>query len=328
MSFQAASPASHSVRQAKEKEPMTTATSGRLCLQQFGKSVPDGSWVRTFSELLIGMPGWYSSRCALTWKTKATKSNRLYFQLVASTLPTADTEPSLLPTVTTTNANQGLQSTNNAGKPLLPRAAMLLKTPCAMDGTMTSGKKNPVSGSSGTLAQEIMSGFVYRRGILPTPNAVEGTKWARTYNPNSQMGKGLSAMAVNGLLPTPLSTEITHTNRNRMLKEKGGQTVGSRKNGEQRLNGLMDYLMFHNILPTPEASNYKNGHRTASPRIERKMAQGWTIGLNDLATLNLLPNNTSELSGKTSQLNPLFVEEMMGFPSGWILLPFLKESLL
>jgi hypothetical protein len=30
--------------------------------------------------------------------------------------------------------------------------------------------------------------------------------------------------------------------------------------------------------------------------------------------------------GKTSRLNPLFVEEMMGFPTGWILTPFLKES--
>lgn len=31
-------------------------------------------------------------------------------------------------------------------------------------------------------------------------------------------------------------------------------------------------------------------------------------------------------AGPTSQLNPLFVEEMMGFPTGWILTPFLKES--
>lgn len=27
---------------------------------------------------------------------------------------------------------------------------------------------------------------------------------------------------------------------------------------------------------------------------------------------------------KTSQLNPLFVEEMMGFPEGWTLSPFLN----
>lgn len=212
------------------------------------------------------MPGWYSSRCALTWKLKATRSGRAYCQLQASTLPTADTEPSLLPTVTTTNASQGIHSKNNCGKPLLPMVAAAL---------------------------------------LPTPNAVEGTKYTRTYNPNSQMGKSLTAMALN------------------------------------------------DMLPTPEANNYKNGHRRLSPRIERKLEQGWTVGLNDLATLRLLPtpvvcldgayadrNPESrrhsksiatlafEAGGGTSQLSPLFVEQMMGFPTGWILLPFLRESFL
>lgn len=29
--------------------------------------------------------------------------------------------------------------------------------------------------------------------------------------------------------------------------------------------------------------------------------------------------------GTTSRLTPLFVKEMMGFPNGWILLPFLRD---
>ncbi len=187
------------------------------------------------------------------------------------------------------------------------------------------------------------------------------------------------------MLPTPLATDICHVERIKRLKEKGGQTMGSRKNGELRPNGLMDYLMFHNFLPTPEANNYKNGHRTLSPRIERKLKQGWAVGLNDQATLGMLPTPNAvegtkyaktynpksqmgsgltamavngmlptpvacldgvyadknpksnrhsksiatvayEVGGGNSQLSPLFVEEMMGFPTGWILLPFLKES--
>ncbi len=245
-----------------------------------------------FSELLIGMPGWSSSRCALTWKLKATKSGRGYCQLQASTPPTAGTEPSLLPTVTTTNASQGIHSKNNCGKPLLPMAAAMIPTPTAQDFK----RRGPGSHQQG------LPEFV--RGLLPTPNAVEGTKYTRTYNPNSQMGKSLTAMALN------------------------------------------------DMLPTPEANNYKNGHRRLSPRIERKLAQGWTVGLNDLATLRLLPTPVVcldgvyadrhpgkrhtksiatlafEAGGGTSQLSPLFVEQMMGFPTGWILLPFLKESLL
>ena len=39
--------------------------------------------------------------------------------------------------------------------------------------------------------------------LLPTPNASEGEKYTTKYNPNSQMGRGLTAMAVNGMLPTP-----------------------------------------------------------------------------------------------------------------------------
>jgi hypothetical protein len=39
--------------------------------------------------------------------------------------------------------------------------------------------------------------------LLPTPNAAEGYKSAKTYNPNSQMGRSLSALAGSGMLPTP-----------------------------------------------------------------------------------------------------------------------------
>ena len=47
------------------------------------------------------MKGWFSTRCALTWKVKATKSSRSYFLLQASTRRTAATEFGLLLTPTT-----------------------------------------------------------------------------------------------------------------------------------------------------------------------------------------------------------------------------------
>lgn len=74
--------------------------------------------------LLLGTRAWYSSRCALTWKAKATKSNRLLFQLSPSTLRTAGTESGLLPTVQT----QGLKVCEN-GKSI----PMILPTPVASD---------------------------------------------------------------------------------------------------------------------------------------------------------------------------------------------------
>jgi hypothetical protein len=256
-----------------------------------------------------------------------------------------------------------------------------------MDGVITTGKKNPVSGNSGTLGQEIASGFVYRRGILPTPTSFDRktckqtvSGWTVTRPSGETFMAGLRMLAYNGLLPTPTTQEIAHPDAEisstgrRLPKSDGGATHSM---------GLAD-LAHHKMLPTPEANNYKNGHRTISPRIERKLEQGWAVGLNDRATLGLLPtplasqathggpnqrdssgrpglqmaamamlptpttssrnggtakeredgvSRRSELNhlvaqdfGTASQLSPLFVEEMMGFPRYWILLPFLRES--
>ena len=274
--------------QEKEKEQTMIDISGRKCLEQFGKFNRATSWAKMFAASLIGMEGWYSMRCNLTWKLRATKSCRFYFQLAVSTPPT-----------------DGIEF-----------GSSLIKTPTVMGGHVTSGKANPVSGNSGTLAQEIMSGYqptMEKLKMLPTPTAMDAT--AATANMKSAQVKpgSMHSMTLSRLL-----------------------------------------------LPTPEANNYKTGHKTISPRIERKMNQGWTIGLNDQATLGMLPTPTTrdwkgsaseiamtrkngksrndalsniqvmigehckQRSGKTSQLNPRFVEEMMGFPEAWTELPFLN----
>ena len=79
-------------------EKRTSAIYGRKCLEQFGKFNHVGLWAKMFSALLIGMEGWYSMRCKLTWKLKGTKSNRMYFQLWPSTPRTDGIEFGLLPT--------------------------------------------------------------------------------------------------------------------------------------------------------------------------------------------------------------------------------------
>ena len=45
--------------------------------------------------------------------------------------------------------------------------------------------------------------FMHFYDMLPTPTAIEGVKWTNTWNPNSQTGQRLSAMAGSGMLPTP-----------------------------------------------------------------------------------------------------------------------------
>ena len=122
---QEASPASHSVMQDEEKARQMTATSGQTCFESYKTSSQTGSSLKMCVGLLLGTKEWYSSRCALTWKAKVTKSNRLLFQLVPSTPRTAGIGSGLLPTVQT----QGLKVCKN-GKSI----PMMLPTPDASDG--------------------------------------------------------------------------------------------------------------------------------------------------------------------------------------------------
>ena len=224
----------------------------------------------------------------------------------------------MLPTVQT----QGLKICDEHGKTQFYPMS-LLPSPVASDaaagaiigrndvftttgnGTLRKINGNGTNGSIG-LARMVQ--------LLPTPNAREADKYTKKYNPKSQMGTALTAMVMNG------------------------------------------------ILPTPTARSYKNGSKPEDGRTQRKMEQGWTMELNDLAACNMLPTPTTrdykgsmspngmmrkngklrndtlsnipvmigkhcqQRTGKTSQLNPLFVAEMMGFPLMWTVLPFLSQN--
>lgn len=226
MSFPEDFHANRSASQDSDEGRKTTAISGRKCCAQFEKFIPAMSWVRMFSESLIGRTDWFSSKCVLTWKLKVTKYNRVYFQLAVSMRRTNDTVHGSSP--------------------------MLLKTPSAVDAYADRlSKKEQRFGNSGSLAQEVATGFIYQRGLLPTVQT-QGLKIYR--NGRSE----------------PLPTKL---------------------------------------LPTPETND---GRSDMPNRIETDHMQR----LND---------TTAYRAGATSRLNPLFVEEMMGFPTGWILLPFLKD---
>lgn len=64
------------------------------------------------------------------------------------------------------------------------------------------------------------------------------------------------------------------------------------------------------LLPTPKSNDYRSG-------MPNRVGTDHTQQLNDTIAYR---------AGTTSRLNPLFVEEMMGFPNGWILQPFLRVS--
>ena len=275
--------ASHTQPPESGSEKKTSDTCGLKCLEQFGKFNHVGSWAKTFSALLIGTGDWYSTRCKLTWKLKGTKSNRLYFQLQASTLPTKGTE-----------------------------FGLWLSTPRATETPRSEAFSKGRTMSPSEYAQKI---------ILPTPTMYDYNSarhpelWEKDKKKYAEKGInlqcGLKQMNVLGLLPTPIASDIHHAERVQKLKESGAETMASRKNGANRPNGLMDYLDFNQMLPTPTTRDYKGARSTEA--LENS-------GRNHT---NSLPDSFSQ-TGKTSQLNPQFVLEMMGFPPNWTELPFLS----
>ena len=69
---------------------------------------------------------------------------------------------------------------------------------------------------------------------------------------------GLADKAAAMLLPTPLVVEREHPERVEALKATGATRINSRANGEQRPNGLIDFMQFYDMLPTPTTDIHKN----------------------------------------------------------------------
>ena len=251
---------------------------GILTMVQPGSETPLGS-EEIYSEKItekehcIGR-NMSSKQCVTTLNVKDIPSNRLLFRLVPSERRTEETASSLLPTVQT----QGLKVCNENGKTTFYPVG-LLPTPMASDATTGAiiGKNDQfVTTRNGTPrkinqnGQNGSVGLARMVRLLPTPNAREADKYTKKYNPNSQMGTALTAMAINGMLPTPAARDYQPSVSPQALK---------RKNGKMRTDALCN-------LPV------------------------------------MLGEHHSQNGGKTSQLNPLFVAEMMGFPPDWTVLPF------
>lgn len=337
----------------EERERTITATSGLRCFERYGRYTPLGSLVKTLME----SRRWWSPAKSLRWdaqtifskrityiekkadshstksvqisKPKDIPSNRLLFQLAVSERPTEGIEYGLLQeeyqqlllTQTAVMITEDPKKFKERAKKngyrngttygSLASQVMfsdILPTPNAMDIPLKDmeinerGRRNPKKGKtdhslgledmavgvakllptptaidkgggrinrspSPNAAERPTLALAARKGLLPTPCSIEATKFTKTINPNSQMGQGLTALAVNGLLLTPMAAD------------------------GMRANMKMQSLKNHNK-----------------------------------ANANLAEQIAHKVGGGTSQLNPLFVEEMMGFPLMWTALPFLSPS--
>jgi hypothetical protein len=174
------------VQQVNALVKKMTDTSGQKCLEQFERLNPDMLWQKMFLDSLVGMEGWYSTRCKLTWKLKGTKFNQLYFQLVPSTLPIEEIEYGLLHTPRANKVNGlNLNSENlaNRNKGNLEEVIAgwvtgLIQTPTAIERSETPEKMRARAKEkgykNGTKYSSLKSQILYdpkMQKFLPTPNA-------------------------------------------------------------------------------------------------------------------------------------------------------------
>lgn len=137
--------------------------------------------------------------------------------------------------------------------------------------------------------------------LLPTPTAQEGfnsekgeifvtrNNTIRIMNQNGTSSRlGLEGTVKHMLYPTPTAQDF------------------KRRGPNSKQQGLPE-AAYKDLLPTPKANSWKTPceHGEGSPDLQTYIAKK---------------------IGETSQLNPLFVEEMMGYPLMWTTLPFLTEN--
>ena len=295
-----ASPANLSVTPGSEKARMMTATSGRSCIEQSTKSNPLGLWLK----MLVESSRWSSKARFLEWRTREIFSQRItVFDDTNNEAPSPSNESAV------TFKSMDIPSSLSLFRlvPLKPptvetessslRTETFLKTPCAADSFTDNMKSKGVSGTSGTLAQEVVSGYAekHRGLILPTPQAQDyntgisqeakqaklerykekGIVPSGTYMLRQMAIEGLLPMPEGTLLPTPLAVEREHPDRVAALKATGATRINSRANGEQRPNGLMDALNFYGMLPTPVTTDAKGA---ISEEAKRRRIEDGRIG--------------------------------------------------
>jgi hypothetical protein len=147
--------------------------------------------------------------------------------------------------------------------------------------------------------------------LLPTPRAQEIDN-SKERIANNKIDS-LPTMAKMGMLPTPTamdSTNATANMKSTQVKEGSMHSV------------TLTRAMSMGILPTPSSFDW-NTAQTPDKYYERKKKNMQEKGINLHYPLKQMVMDINP-TGKTSQLSPQFVLEMMGFPTDWTELPFLN----
>ena len=304
MSLQEVFLVNHSLSQAKEKERMITVTSGLICSGPYMRSGPIGLLVRT----LLASSRWYSPARRLKWEVSPLYSERVSLYL-------KDGSNMLLKPFAVILNVKDIPSSRYLYR-LVPSELPTAGTGYGLLPTVTAQdykRRGPNRRQQGL--PEII-----REGLLPTPVASDadvGTIIGKDdriiMSPKGKIRKvnrkgqcwsvGLGRMVE--LLPTPRANLINGCNLN-------SPELANRNKGN--LEEVISQWIREEMIPTPTARDWKGAASLES--LEKR---------GRIPEKNSLPDFFAR-TGKSFQLNPLFVAEMMGFPPSWTVLPFLSEE--
>lgn len=147
-------------------------------------------------------------------------------------------------------------------------------------------------------------------GLLPTVSASHcETRPARTFNKNSQSGRSLGAMAATGQWPTMFATPNTMDHLPPRSEESLLKQAQGHRKGRSRPSNLREQVdpEIMRLWSTPVAHECRLGYQDRS---------NGKKGTQKSLTTQVIDS----LGGRkktTGQLNPEFVEWLMGYPQGW-----------
>lgn len=190
------SPVSPGVVQVKGLAQPTLATSGRNSLESFGKFSRVSSWAKMFAASLVGAAGFNSRLYVLTWKLKATKSSRFYFQLSASAPSISATDSGLWPAPLANDAkNYRPFKAGQRNSPNVATYAALLPPPVASDSQRSS---LTYGGGNRTLLG----------ALLPTPQASDAKRGKAEHFINDAGKLQRKNVTANGRPFSPQLTDV------------------------------------------------------------------------------------------------------------------------
>ena len=280
-------PANHSALQERKEAKTTKGTSGRKRSNVFASYDPDTRSWRTSQVCLILDT---SAKSSLRWPKSGSMRDGLCSEQT-TWAPRTDAK--------------GFGSR-------LPA-----KTPSAADAYTGNMKKKEFNfGNSGSLAQEVESGFLETHRKWPTPSVsdteggqqsdrVEKTQSGayilrKKGKPDSTFGAKLSDAVLfedKKMWPTPT------------VQDSNKATKRWREDHQNNLTAAV--FNPEKMFPTPTTRDYKGGYKTES--LIRKDGKS--------RAMDALPNAVLDGKGvETStggQLNPTWVEWLMGWPLGW-----------